>query len=388
MSTLALSDFDYELPPALIAQQPMLERSKARLLVLHRGTGKIEHRKFSDLPEYLEPGDPLVLNDTKVLKARLFGRKPTGGKVEILLHKKLGDDAWEVLIKPGGRVREGSEVFLGENGNSLRAKVLDAPRQDSGLRRIQFWCDGDLEKTLDAIGRVPLPPYIDRPDTDIDRELYQTVFAKKEGAVASPTAGLHFDPPLLEKIKARGIETVFITLHVGYGTFQPVAEEKIEFHAMHPEAYEVSQEAVLKLNRALGEKKKITACGTTVVRTLETLVSSGQRGITAEDAPGSARGSEAVPVRGYRPRAGGGEAQRSSPLTKIRPGCGETALFIYPPYPFKAVDRMITNFHLPKTTLLMLASAFAGHELLMKAYREAVRENYRFYSYGDAMLIL
>ncbi len=353
MSTLALSDFDYELPLALIAQQPMLERSQARLLVLHRGTGKIEHRKFSDLPEYLEPDDPLVLNDTKVIRARLFGRKPTGGKVEILLHKKLGDDAWEVLIKPGGRVREGSEVFLGENGNSLRAKVLDAPRQDSGLRRIQFWCDGDLEKTLDALGRVPLPPYIDRPDTDIDRALYQTVFAKKEGAVASPTAGLHFDPPLLEKIKARGIETVFITLHVGYGTFQPVAEEKIEFHAMHPEAYEVSPEAALKLNRALGEKKKITACGTTVVRTLETLVSSGQRGIT-----------------------------------EIRPGCGETALFIYPPYHFKAVDRLITNFHLPKTTLLMLASAFAGHELLMKAYREAISESYRFYSYGDAMMIL
>lgn len=353
MSPLTLSDFDYELPTSLIAQQPVLERSRARLLVLHRSTGKIEHRQFSDLPEYLDSGDVLVLNDTKVIKARLFGRKPTGGKVEVLLHKKIEEDQWEVLIKPGGRVREGSEIFLGENGNALRAKVLDAPKQDSGLRRIQFWHDGDLEKMLETIGRVPLPPYIDRPDMEIDRELYQTVFAKKDGAVASPTAGLHFDSLLLEKIKTKGVETLFVTLHVGYGTFQPVAEEKIENHVMHPEAYEVSPESAWKLNQALRNKRRVTACGTTVVRTLETIASGNQ----------------------------GGEME-------VKAGCGETALFIYPPCRFKAVDRMITNFHLPKTTLLMLASAFAGHDLLMRAYREAVREEYRFYSYGDAMLIL
>ncbi len=353
MNPLTLSDFDYELPPSLIAQQPMLDRSKARLLVLRCDSGKIEHRQFSDLPEYFAPDDVLVLNDTRVIKARLFGRKPTGGKVEVLLHKKMGDDVWEVLLKPGGRVKAGSEIFLGENGNVLRAKVLDAPRQDSGLRQIRFWHNGDLEKTLDEIGRVPLPPYIDRPDTEIDRELYQTVFAKRSGAVASPTAGLHFDPPLLEKIKSQGVETVFITLHVGYGTFQPVAVEAIENHAMHPEAYEVSGEAAMKINQALRGQRKITACGTTVVRTLETLA--------------------------FEKQDGGVE---------MRPGSGETALFIYPPYRFKSVDRLITNFHLPRTTLLMLVSAFAGYELLMEAYHEAVREHYRFYSYGDAMLIL
>jgi len=353
MSPLRLSDFDYELPPSLIAQDPVIERSKARLLVLRRDSGKIEHRQFSDLPEYLEPEDILVLNDTKVIKARLFGRKVTGGKVEVLLHKKLEDDVWEVLLKPGGRVKAGSEIFFGENGNALRAKVLEAPRQDSGLRRIQFWHDGDLEKTLDEIGRVPLPPYIDRPDTAIDRELYQTVFAKKKGAVASPTAGLHFDAPLLEKIKSRGVETVYVTLHVGYGTFQPVVAEEIENHVMHPETYEVSGETAERISRALRQKRKITACGTTVVRTLETLAFESQAG-----------------------------------AAEIRPGSGETALFIHPPYRFKAVDRMITNFHLPRTTLLMLVSAFAGYELLMEAYREAVREHYRFYSYGDAMLIL
>ncbi len=401
MSQLKLSDFDYKLPKSLIAQEPIRERSQARLLVLHKGNGKIEHRHFSDLPDFLGGNDCLVLNDTKVLKARLFGRKPTGGRVEVLLHKKLSPTDWEVLMKPGGRVRQGSELSFGENGETLHAEVLDGPRNDSGLRRIRMRPAGRIlqvkgrlhsmlsiaplgvvppplapalagastateapprqrreaqstvEEILESIGRIPLPPYIDRPDTEIDREFYQTVFAKHEGAVASPTAGLHFDIPLLEKIKGKGAEIDFVTLHVGYGTFQPVAAENIEDHKIHGEAYEVSEREVQKINRALQEGKRVIACGTTVVRTLESLA--------------------------FQSRSGGFE---------IGSGSGQTQLFIYPPYSFKVTQGLITNFHLPKTTLLMLVAAFAGREKIFAAYEEAIRERYRFYSYGDAMLIL
>ena len=351
---LSLSDFGYELPKSLIAQEPLRKRSDARLLVLERATGKMEHRGFTDITDYLDAGDCLVLNDTKVLRARLFGKKKTGGRVEVLLHKKLGPSEWEVLLKPGGRVKAGGEIFFGENGTALRAEVLDPSQPDSGLRKVRFWPAGqNLEKTLETLGRVPLPPYIDRPDTEVDRELYQTVFAKREGAVASPTAGLHFDEPLLEKIRAKGVEITFVTLHVGYGTFQPVAAENIAAHKMHPEEYEVSEETAAKLNRAIESGRRIVSCGTTVVRTLETLATRGDNG-----------------------------------TVRVRAGRGETRLFIYPPYSFAVTQSLITNFHLPRTTLLMLAAAFAGRDALFKAYEEAIREGYRFYSYGDAMLIL
>lgn len=362
ISGLRLSDFDYQLPKSLIAQQPLRERSQARLLILSRVNGQMEHRRFEDLPDYLTANDCLVLNDTKVLRARLFGKKPTGGRVEVLLHKRISTVQYEALIKPSGRVRQGSEILFGENGIVLRARVLDPPAEDSGLRRIKFSACANLLKILKSLGRVPLPPYIDRPDTEIDRQLYQTIFARKEGAVASPTAGLHFDSVLLDRIKSKGVQVVFITLHVGYGTFQPVAVEVIERHRMHPEKYEASAREIRKLNQAIQDGKRIIACGTTVVRTLETIAvwKDGGRGDVA----------------------GAGHA------VSLRPGRGETRLFIYPPYRFVVTGGLITNFHLPKTTLLMLVAAFAGQEKIFAAYEEAIRECYRFYSYGDAMLIV
>jgi S-adenosylmethionine:tRNA ribosyltransferase-isomerase len=344
-SVAALTDFDYALPKELIASYPVPRRSEARLLVLHRETGEREERTFKDLPEYLCPGDLLVLNNTKVLPARLFGKKPTGGRVEVLLLKLKEAGTWEILLRPGGRVKKGARLFFGDNGVTLEGEVLDDPHSGSGVRTIRF--EGEtIKEKLQHLGRIPLPPYIDRPDEAIDRELYQTVFAEVEGAVASPTAGLHFDETLLEEIRAKGVEICFVTLHVGYGTFQPVESEELSRHQMYEEEFEVSEEARTQIRRALEEKRRIIACGTTVVRTLETV------GLDLE------------------------------------PRKGKTGLFIYPPHRFKMVDALITNFHLPRTTLLMLVSAFAGQELLMRAYEEAIRSRYRFYSYGDAMLIL
>jgi S-adenosylmethionine:tRNA ribosyltransferase-isomerase len=353
-----LSNFDYELPKSAIAQEPVRVRPEARLLVLDRETGAMEHRSFADIVDYLEAGDCLVLNDTRVLKARLFGRKETGGRVEVLLHRRAGKGReteaaeWEALVKPSGRVRQGSKLVFGENGMSLQAEVLDSPRADSGLRSLRFGDVANLQEALEKLGRVPLPPYIDRPDTELDRELYQTVFAQKPGAVASPTAGLHFDWPLLERVKQKDVHVVFLTLHVGYGTFQPVAAEDIRQHRMHPEAYEVTKEAAQCVNGSLCAGKRVLACGTTVARTLETL------------------------------------AEKGNSIPSLRWGSGESDLFIYPPFEFLITKSLITNFHLPRTTLLMLVSAFAGRERILAAYGEAIRQGYRFYSYGDAMLIL
>lgn len=336
-----------------MAQMPLEERSRARLLVLSRRNEKVLHVCFGNIVDHLGGGDCLVLNDTKVLPARLFGKKATGGQVEVLLHKSLGENEWEALIKPSRRVKQGGIVSFGSNGTDLRCEVKDAPRENSGLRTVKFIGGVEVPGILEQLGHIPLPPYIDRPDLAIDRELYQTVFAKNPGAVASPTAGLHFDEKLLENVRAKSVEIIFVTLHVGYGTFQPVAAENIAGHAMHPEAYEVSAEAANCLNRAVREGRRIIACGTTVARTLEAVaVMNGQGGV------------------------------------EVRPGCGETDLFIYPPYRFKIVQGLITNFHLPKTTLLMLVSAFAGREKIFQAYEEAIRERYRFYSYGDAMFII
>lgn len=346
---LTLQDFDYTLPRELVAPYPERKRSEAKLLVLDRKSRQIEHRVFRDLTDLLQTGDLLVLNNTKVLPARIFGRKTTGGRVEALLLKFLGKTTWQTLLKPGGRVKAGSWIRFGEDGTTLEGEVLDGPDKRTGVRKIRFReavNERSVLEKLNQIGRIPLPPYLDRPDEAIDREMYQTVFAEVEGAVASPTAGLHFDEELLGGLRKKGIEIAFVTLHVGYGTFQPVQTENLSRHEMVEEELEVTAETAVKIQKALKEHRRIVACGTTAVRTLETL----------------------------------GE--------KIRPFQGTTKLFIRPPYEFKVVDALITNFHLPKSTLLMLVSAFAGHELLLEAYQEAIRRRYRFYSYGDAMFIV
>jgi len=342
---LALKDFDYELTKELIASYPEKNRSGAKLLVVDRKTGKFQHQIFRDLLEYLQPGDLLALNDTKVLAARLLGRKSTGGRVEALLLKPLTATDWEILLKPSGRVKKGMPISFGENGIRLEGEILDEPDGKTGVRRIRFESEGFQEK-LNRIGRIPLPPYLGRLDEELDREFYQTVFAQKEGAIASPTAGLHFDEALLEALRQKGIEICFVTLHVSYGTFHPVQTEDLSQHEMHEEEFEITEAAARAIARALKENRRIVACGTTVVRVLETLGKS------------------------------------------IHPAKGKTRLFIYPPYEFKLVDALITNFHLPRTTLLMLVSAFAGRDLVFRAYEEAVRQKYRFYSYGDAMMIL
>ena len=342
-----LSDFDYALPKELIAQSALPKRTEARLLVLDREKNIMEHRAFRDILNYLERGDVLVLNDTKVLPARLFGKKKTGGRVEILLLKQTGN-VWETLIRPSGRVREGEIIEFQEG---LKAQVLDSSNQETGIRHLRFEFEGNLDEILDRIGHIPLPPYINREDLPVDRELYQTVFAKIPGAVASPTAGLHFDEELLRAIEAKGIEILFVTLHVSYSTFRSVICEDLASHKMYEEYFEISDETADRINFAKADGRRIIACGTTVVRTLESAA------------------TDSLPA----------EAEARNRTTQ---------LFIYPPYEFKMVDAMITNFHLPRTTLLMLTSAFTGHEFLMQAYREAIDQKYRFYSYGDAMLIL
>ncbi|OGW79140.1 MAG: tRNA preQ1(34) S-adenosylmethionine ribosyltransferase-isomerase QueA [Omnitrophica bacterium RIFCSPLOWO2_12_FULL_44_17] len=394
---MKLSDFDYELPKELIAQQALSERTEARLLILDRKTQTLEHRIFRDLLDYFRPGDVLVLNDTRVLHARLFAKKKTGGKVEILLLKQVdfsngtgseGDtfqglkkpenretcppqnryrSVWQALIRPSRRVKINEELFFADEPN-LVARVLDEGDPETGTRRIEFQCDQNFETVLSRVGRVPLPPYISREDVPIDRELYQTVFAKCPGAVASPTAGLHFDQAMLTALRAKGVQIVFVTLHVGYGTFQPVQDETLKSHRMHEEFYDISEGAAVLINQAKKEGRRVVACGTTVVRTLETVASN-----SVNPSPSPLPCGERDGVRGH------------SPI--IRAGQGNTKLFIYPPFRFKMVDAMITNFHFPRTTLLMLVGAFCGYELMMKAYQEAIREKYRFYSYGDAMMI-
>ncbi len=340
----ALKDFDYELPPDLIASYPEKKRSDARLLAVHRKTSQLEHRIFRDITEYLQPDDLLVLNNTKVLAARLFGQKPTGGRVEVLLVKSLAANDWQVLLKPSRRVKKGMQITFGENGTRVRGELLDEPDGQTGIRKIRF---EDNEK-VKKIGRVPLPPYLERLDEASDKEFYQTVFAEKEGAIASPTAGLHFDEELLDRLRKKGVETCFVTLHVSYGTFHPVQTEDLTRHEIHEEEFEITEEAAEQINEARRQGRRIVACGTTVARVLETAGDSGG----------------------------------------VRPTKSSTRLFIYPPYSFKLVDALITNFHLPRTTLLMLVSAFASRDLIFQAYEEAIREKYRFYSYGDAMLIL
>ncbi len=339
---LRLSDFDYDLPESLIAQQPCSVRDQSRLMVVNRASGRIEHHVFSDIGNYLVPGDLLVLNNTRVIPCRLPARKQGGGKAEIFLVLERDVNVWDALVKGG--VAIGKRVVL-EAG--IDVEVLSD--NNDGTWTVRFHGVDDIRQVLPRVGKTPLPPYIKREPSDTDNERYQTVYAAHDGAVAAPTAGLHFTPELLERLAAKGIETAFVTLHVGPGTFQPVRSEVITEHRMLPERYEISDDAAAAINRARAESRRVIAVGTTSVRTIETAAKTG---------------------------------------SGVIPGQGSSELFIYPGYQFKAVDAMVTNFHLPKSTLLMLVAAFAGRERMLNAYQVAVREQYRFYSYGDAMVIL
>ncbi|NLY66096.1 MAG: tRNA preQ1(34) S-adenosylmethionine ribosyltransferase-isomerase QueA [Tissierellia bacterium] len=337
------SDFYYELPEELIAQHPIKNREESRLLILDKETGNIEHKKFKDIINYLNEGDCLVLNDTKVIPARLFGnREGKDEKIEFLLLKNIEGNLWETLVKPGKKVRPGGKIVFGDG--LLVANVLSI--EEGGTRIVEFHYDGIFEEVLDRLGEMPLPPYI--KEKLEDKERYQTVYAKHEGSAAAPTAGLHFTKELLSSIEEKKVNLAYLTLHVGLGTFRPVKVENIEEHHMHSEYYELNEEAAEKINLAKKNGGRIIAVGTTSVRTLETIAT--QEG-------------------------------------KIVPKKGWTDIFIYPGYEFKAVDCLITNFHLPESTLLMLVSAFAGREKILNAYKIAVENRYRFFSFGDAMFI-
>ena len=335
-------DFYYDLPEELIAQTPLQQRDSSRLLVLDRKTGDLQHRHFFDIIDYLQPGDCLVLNNSRVLPARLIGHRPTGGAVEVLLLRDLGEKKWECLCKPGRKMQPGSQVIFG-NGE-LTATVTEI--REDGNRVVEFHYEGIFLEVLERLGKMPLPPYIKAELADQER--YQTVYSKEVGSAAAPTAGLHFTNELLEKVRAKGVKTAFVTLHVGLGTFRPVKAEEITDHHMHSELCMISQETAEMLNSTRENGGRIVCVGTTSCRTLESLVN--------ED----------------------GTFQAASKWTEI---------FIYPGYQFKAMDALITNFHLPESTLVMLVSAFAGRESVLHAYEEAVKERYRFFSFGDAMFI-
>ncbi len=347
---MLVADFDYVLPASLIAQDPAPDREAARLLVLDRGTGAVTHSTIRDLPRHLRPGELLVVNNTRVFPARLIGRRvPSGGAVECLLLARLDEDRWEALMHPGQKLRPGGRVVFERDGRSIDGEVLE--RRFFGRRVIRLRPGGglSLDEAIDAIGHVPLPPYIHRADEPIDRERYQTVFAKPRGSVAAPTAGLHLTESLLDRLAAAGVARAEITLHVGYGTFKPVRVEQVEDHRVDPERFEVPDEAARAINAALAEHRRVVAVGTTTTRALESAVGSDGR---------------------------------------LAPGAGETCLFIRPGSAFHAVGGLLTNFHLPRSSLLMLVCAFGGRERVLAAYRAAVERGYRFYSYGDAMLIL
>ncbi|MBR3163019.1 MAG: tRNA preQ1(34) S-adenosylmethionine ribosyltransferase-isomerase QueA [Clostridia bacterium] len=338
-----VKDFYYDLPQELIAQTPLEKRDESRLMVLNREKQTIEHKTFKDVINYLEPGDCLVRNNTKVLPARLYGKKETGANVEFLLLNRIEGDIWECIVRPGNKLHPGTKVIFG-NG-LLTGEVLEV--MEGGTRKVEFKYKGIFNEILDQIGLMPLPPYIHEELKQKDR--YQTVYAKYEGSAAAPTAGLHFTPELLKQIEEKGIEIANVTLHVGIGTFRPVKVEKIEDHHMHSEHYYIKQEDVEKINKAKKNGKRIISVGTTSTRVLETIADEN----------------------GY-----------------VKEQEGDTQIFIYPGYKFKCIDGLITNFHLPESTLLMLVSSLAGKEYIMKAYEEAVKEKYRFFSFGDAMFII
>ncbi|HAU5442168.1 tRNA preQ1(34) S-adenosylmethionine ribosyltransferase-isomerase QueA [Cronobacter sakazakii] len=343
---MRLTDFSFELPESLIAHYPQAQRSACRLLSLDGPTGDLTHGTFTDLLDKLNPGDLLVFNNTRVIPARLFGRKASGGKIEVLVERMLDDHRVLAHIRASKAPKPGAELLLGDD-ESVNATMT--ARHDA-LFEVQFNDERPVLDILNSIGHMPLPPYIERPDEEADRELYQTVYSQKPGAVAAPTAGLHFDEPLLERLRAKGIQMAFVTLHVGAGTFQPVRVESIEDHVMHSEYAEVPQEVVDAVLAAKARGNKVVAVGTTSVRSLESAAQAAQDAL-------------------------------------IAPFFGDTQIFIYPGYQYKVIDALVTNFHLPESTLIMLVSAFAGYKHTMNAYREAVKAEYRFFSYGDAMYI-
>ena len=338
---MLVTDFDYELPKERIAQHPMEPRDHSRLLVVDKNTGELEHKHFYDLVDYLRPGDLLVFNDTRVIPARLHGFKDTGAHVEVFLLTRKDATDWEVLVKPGKKLQVGAKIKFSEE---LSAEIVATT--DFGGRIARFHYEGVFEEILDRLGETPLPPYITAPLED--KERYQTVYSRERGSAAAPTAGLHFTKEMLQKIKELGCEEVFVTLHVGLGTFRPVSAETIEDHQMHSEFYSVSPEAAAAINKAKAEGRRIIAVGTTSVRTLESAGASGQ----------------------------------------LQAGGNWTKIFIYPGYEFKFVDALVTNFHLPQSTLLMLVSALSTREIMLNTYKVAVEEEYRFFSFGDAMFIV
>lgn len=339
---MKVSEFNYELPEELIAQTPIEKRDESKLMILNREKQTIEHKVFKDIIDYLEPGDVLVRNNTKVIPARLYGKKETGANVEFLLLNNIERDIWECIVRPGNKLHVGTKVVFGEG--ILKADILEV--MQGGTRKIEFHYEGIFNEILDKIGLMPLPPYIHEELKQKDR--YQTVYAKYKGSAAAPTAGLHFTPELLQKLENKGIVIANVTLHVGIGTFRPVKEETVEAHEMHSEHYYIKQEDVNKINNAKKNGKRVIAVGTTSCRVLETI--ADENGIVKETE-------------------------------------GDTQIFIYPGYQFKCLDGLITNFHLPQSTLLMLVSALAGKDYIMSAYKEAVSEKYRFFSFGDAMFI-
>jgi len=364
---MRVDDFDYNLPPDLIAQRPLDRRDASRLLVVDRATGRLEDAQFSKLPDFLTGSELIVFNNARVIPARLFGkrlgvhsqqpsrktvREHLTGNVQVFLTRKLEEDVWESLVRPGKKIQVGERVLFGKG--ELEAEILS--RGELGIRSVRFTSRNALsvEENLEQLGHVPLPPYIDRPDEAADRQRYQTVYARRPGAVAAPTAGLHFTPEILDKLKAKGCELCEVTLDVGLGTFQPVHTETLEEHKIHAEAYEISPEVAAKIREAKSDSRPILAVGTTVVRALE-----------------DAAARAAAAGQGTLPAAGRAEAE----------------IFLLPGHNFRVVDQLLTNFHLPKSTLLALVSAFAGRENILQAYRHAIAERYRFYSYGDCMLI-
>lgn len=344
----SINEYDYELPKELIAQVPSEKRENCRMMVLDRAKKSVEHKHFYDITDYFDENDVIVLNNTKVIPARLFGRKNTGAHIEVFLLKQISDKVWEVLINPSKRVKEESIIEISPD---LYVKVLT--RQNEGKWLVELHYDGNFYEILDKVGNIPLPPYIERTMTDeqlknLDYDRYQTVYAQREGSVAAPTAGLHFTEEILEKLKAKGVQICYVTLNVGLGTFRPVKVENILEHKMDSEEFEISAETAKIINDAKKQGKKITAVGTTSVRTLETCMQK---------------------------------------YGEILETIDDSTLFIYPGFEFKVVDRLITNFHLPKSTLIMLVSAFAGKDFVFDSYAEAIKEQYKFYSYGDCMLI-
>ena len=342
---MRVEEFDYHLPPSLVAQYPPAQRGDTSLMVLDRRTGHIEHRAFGDIAQYLSPSDLLVMNNTRVLPARLIGKKETGGRVEILLIPSWNsvEGEWKALIKGGGKMKRGARIQFEQGFEGEVGEVKH------GIGKISFSCQGEVMDILQKIGHVPLPPYIKRGDEGLDRKRYQTVFAARDGSIAAPTAGLHFTHALLESLREIGVRTAMITLHVGIGTFTPVMARDLEDHIMEAEWIEIPEDTAREIEDTKERGGKVIAVGTTTTRALESF-SNGSR--------------------------------------RVKPGRGTTSLFIHPPYRFRIIEGLVTNFHLPKSTLIMLASAFAGRDLLMKAYQEAILRKYRFYSYGDAMLIL